>query len=169
MLKRLLPAVALTLTLAVVSGTAASSARAAEPVVVNLLQCSSNGGEATVPADTPISLRLLGFAQGTYGLIVNFLLKQRTTLTIVENGMASVIDLTDAWSPPQQLDTHFWVTRPPNYDLGALASGESVLVTETLAFTQPLLVAYPPVGSSGDNGPYLIRAEDPVSCLITAE
>jgi hypothetical protein len=167
--KRILAAALLALILAVVSGTAASPARAAEPVVVNLLQCQINGGTATVPAGVPISLRLPGWAQGTYGLIVDFLLKEQTTLTIVRNGTTSVVDLTSSWSAPQQLDTHFWLTRPPNFDLGTLASGETVSATETIAFTHPLLVAYPPVGSSGDNGPFLITGEAvDAGCLITA-
>jgi hypothetical protein len=166
MLKSLVGATVATLALAAVAGTVASPARAAEPVVVNLGQCQDDGG-AVVPAGAPVSLRLPGYAQGTYGLIVDFLLKERTTLTIVRNGTTSVVDLTSTWSAPQQLDTHFFLTREPNFDLGSLTSGESVSVTWAITFTQPLLVAYPPVGSSGDNGPFLIHAEGPISCLIT--
>jgi hypothetical protein len=167
MVKSLAAATLATLALAAVAGTAASPARAADPVVVSLVGCAINGGSTTVPAGSSVSLRLPGYAQGTYGLIVDFLLKEQTTLTIDRNGTTSIVDLTDAWSAPQQLDTHFWLTRPPNYDLGTLAAGDSVLVTESITFRQPLLVAYPPVGSSGDNGPFLIHAEDPISCLIT--
>ena len=168
MLKPLIAATAATLALAAVAGTAASPARAAEPVVVNLLQCDAEGGAATVPAGVPVSLRLPGYAQGTYGLIKDFLLKEHTTLTTLKNGTTSVVDLTSAWSAPQQLDMHVWLARLPNYDLGTLASGESVLVTFTITFSQPLLVAFPPVGSSGDNGPFLIGGEGPISCVITA-
>jgi hypothetical protein len=168
MLRPLLATAGAMLALAAVAGTAASPARAAEPVVVNLLQCDAEGGTAAVPAGVPVSLRLPGFAQGTYGLIVDFLLKERTTLTIVRNGTTSVVDLTSTWSAPQQLDTHFWLTRLPNYDLGTLGSGDTVLVTFTITFSQPLLVAYPPVGPTGENGPFLINGEGPFSCLITA-
>jgi len=168
MLKRLVGGTVATLALAAVAGTAASPARAAEPVVVSLLGCQIDGGSTTVPAGVPVSLRLPGFAQGTYGLIVDFLLKEQTTLTIDRNGTTSVADLTGAWPAPQQLDSHFWVTRPPNYELGTLSAGDRVLVTESITFTRPLLVAYPPVGSSGDNGPFLINAQGPISCLITA-
>jgi len=168
MLKPFVAATLATVALAAVAGTAASPARAADPVVVSLLGCQINGGSTTVPAGSPVSLRLPGFAQGTYGLILDFLLKEQTTLTIDRNGTTSVVDLTDAWPAPQQLDTHFWLTRPPNYDLGTLTAGDSVLATESIAFTQPLLVAYPPVGSSGDNGPFLDRGEGPISCLIEA-
>jgi hypothetical protein len=167
MLKPLVAATLATVALAAVAGTTASPARAAEPVVVNLGQCQGDGG-AMVPSGVPVSLRLPGYAQGTYGLIVDFLLKERTTLTIVRNGTTSVVDLTSTWSAPQQLDTHFFLTREPNFDLGSLTSGESVSVTWAITFSQPLLVAYPPVGSSGDNGPFLIHAEGPISCLITA-
>jgi hypothetical protein len=161
-------AAAVAVALAVAGATSASPARAAQPVVVSLFGCQINGGSTTVAAGAPVSLRLPGFAQGTYGLIVDFLLKEQTTLTIDRNGTTSVVDLTHAWPAPQQLDTLFWVTRPPNYDLGTLAAGDSVLVTWSITFTQPLLVAFPPVGSSGDNGPFLIHAEGPISCLITA-
>jgi hypothetical protein len=168
MLKPFVAATLATVAVAAVAGTAASPARAADPVVVSLLGCQINGGSTTVPAGSPVSLRLPGFAQGTYGLILDFLLKEQTTLTIDRNGTTSVVDLTDAWAAPQQLDAHFWITRPPNYDLGTLVAGDSVLATESITFRQPLLVAYPPVGSSGDNGPFLDRGEGPISCLIEA-
>jgi hypothetical protein len=168
MLNPLLATTLATLALGAVAGTAASSAPAAEPVVVNLLQCDADGGAATIPAGAPASLHLPGFAQGTHGLIADFLLKERTTLTIVKNGRTSVVDLTSTWSAPQQLDTHLWVTREPNLDLTSPTSGGSVSVTWTITFSQPLLVAFPPVGPSGDNGPFSINGEGPISCLITA-
>jgi hypothetical protein len=168
MLKGLLATTVAILAVAAIAGTAASPARAAEPVVVNLLQCDAEGGTATVPAGVPVSLRLPGFAQGTYGLIRDFLLKERTTLTIDRNGTTRSVDLTSTWSAPQQLDAHLWVTSEPNFDLGSLNSGETVSVTWSLTFSQPLLVAYPPVGSSGDNGPFVINSEGPISCAITA-
>jgi hypothetical protein len=55
-----------------------------------------------------------------------------------------------------------------NFDLGSLSSGESVSVMWAITIAQPLPVAYPPVGSSGDNGPFRIGGEGPLSCLITA-
>ena len=67
-----------------------------------------------------------------HGLIADFLLKELTALTIVRSGTTSLVDLTSAWSAPQQLDTHFWVTREPNFDLGTLSSGESVSVRRSL-------------------------------------
>jgi hypothetical protein len=167
MLKPLVAATLATLVLAAAAGTVASPARAADPVVVSLIGCAIDGGSTTVPAGSPVSLRLPGYAEGTYGLILDFLLKEQTTLTIDRNATTSVVNLMNAWPAPQQLDTHLWVTRPPNYDLGTLAAGDSVSVTESITFRQPLLVAYPPVGSSGDNGPFLVHAEDPFSCLIT--
>jgi hypothetical protein len=167
MVKPFLAASVATLALAALAGTAASPARAADPVVVNVLQCDGDGGTATVAAG-PVSLHLPGYAQGTRGLIVDFRLKEQTTLTIVRNGTTSAVDLTGTWSAPEQLDSQFWVTREPDFGLGTLSSGASVLVTWSVAFSQPLLVAFPPVGPSGDNGPFLINGEGPASCLITA-
>ena len=167
---RLAAALVATLSLAAMAVVAASSppARAAEPVVVNLLKCVDAGGTATVPAGVPVQLRLPGYAQGNHGLIVDFLRKEQTTLTIVRDGTTSVVDLTSSWSAPQQLDTHFWVTREPNFDLGSLSSGETVSAAWSITFAHPLLVAYPPVGPIGDNGPFLVNGEGPISCLITA-
>ena len=168
MLKLHVLAIAAMLALATVAGIVASPASAAEPVVVNLFQCLDDGGTAAVPAGVPVQLRLPGYAQGTHGLIVGFLLKERTSLTLVSNGAGSVVDLTGTWSAPQQFDAHFWLTREPNFDLGSLSSGQTVSATWGVTFAQPLLVAYPPVGPTGDNGPYLIRGEGPISCQITA-
>ena len=164
------------LSLALVTGALATfslvgmaPAHAIDPQVVSLGQCAVDGGATTVEAGVPVSLRLLAFAQGTYGLMVDFLHKERTVLTVSDAGGSTQRDLTGTWAAPQQLDAHFWLTRPANVDLGTLAAGASVLVTEQVTFDRPLLVAYPPVGPSGDNGPYLTHAEDPFSCLITAE
>jgi hypothetical protein len=110
---------------------------------------------------------LPGYAQGTRGLIADFLLKERTSLTLTNNGAGSVVDLTGTWSAPQQLETHFWLTREPNFDLGSLIPGQTLTVTWAVTFAQPLLVAFPPVGPSGDNGPYLINGEGPISCQIS--
>jgi hypothetical protein len=142
---------------------------ATEAQLVSLAGCSFGDGTATVDAGVPISLRLPAFAQGTHGLILDFLLKERTDLTVVSGETTTRTDLTQTWPAPQQIDAHFWLTRPPNVGLGILAAGYSVLVTEQITFGHPLLVAFPPVGPSGDNGPFLTNAEDPVSCLITAQ
>jgi hypothetical protein len=133
---------------------------------VNLLGCSLfEGGATTVPAGE-VSLRLPGWELGTRGLIMDFLTSQRTTLEVG----TTTVDLTSAWSDPTQLDQLDWVTRPPNYDLGTLAPGESVLVAETITITHPVMFAFPPVGPSGNNGPFLLGGLDGplASCLITA-
>ena len=160
-------AIAAMLALAAVAGDVASPASAADPVVVNLFQCLNGGGTTTVPAGIPVQLKLPGYAQGTRGLITDFLLKERTSLTLDSYGTSTVTDLTGSWSTPQQLDTHLWATREPNFDLGSLTSRQTVTVTWAVTFAQPLLVAFPPVGPSGDNGPYLINGEGPISCQIT--
>lgn len=167
-MKRFLIAALAALTLAAVGGTFAPTASATDPVVVNVLICAINGGTTTVPAGVPISLRNPGWATGSYGQTKNYLLKQTTTDIIVRNGITTIVDLTNLYSDPQQLDRNLWLTRPSNTELGALASGESVLVTNHIVFSSPVVVAYPPVGSSGDNGPFLVRERDDFSCLITA-
>ena len=168
MLRRHIGVAVAMVALVAVAGMVASPAPAADPVVVNLFQCGDNGGTAAVPAGVPVQLRLPGYAQGTRGLIVDFLLKERTSLTLARNAAGSIVDLTGTWSAPQQLDAHVWLTREPNFDLGSLSSGQTVSATWGVTFAQPLLVAYPPVGPTGDNGPYLIRGEGPISCQITA-
>jgi hypothetical protein len=152
-----------------VGGTVAPRASATDPVVVSILLCDINGGTTTVTAGVPISLRNPGWATGSYGQTKDYLLKQTTTDIIVRNGVTTVVDLTNLYSDPQQLDRNLWLTRPSNTELGALASGESVFVTNRVAFSSPVVVAYPPVGPSGDNGPFILfGGADDSSCLITA-
>ena len=164
-IQRALVAVVAAATIAVVGG---ASARATDTVVVNLAACAFGGGTTTVPSGAPIVIREPGYAQGTYGLINDFLLKQHTTLTIA-GATNRIYDLSGQWGAPQQVDRKLWVTRLPNTELGVtLAPGETVVATFDITFQHPLLVAYPPVGSSGDNGPYLITEDGPLSCAITA-
>ena len=153
--------------LALVAGTA-TTAGATTSVVVSMRDCADNGGSIAVPSGESITIEGIGFAQGSHGLIKDFLLKEHTTLTI-SNATNTVYDLSNEWGAPQELAPTFWVTRLPNTDLGiALASGESIVATYDVTFSPPLLVAYPPVGSSGDNGPFLISEDGPISCVITA-
>lgn len=119
----------------------------------------------TVQSGAPITIHTPAFAEGTYGLTRDFLLKQETTLSVD----AKTYELSSAWTTPQQLDRHLWVTRLPELPLGiTLASGESVVVTFAIRFSHPLAVLYPSVGSSGDNGPFLTGEEGPLSCVISA-
>lgn len=145
------------------SGPAGASAN----TVVNVPVCDGDGGTMTVPSGVPITIHGNGFAQGSRGLIQDFLLKEHTTLT-VSDGAATVYDLSREWSAPVAFSPTFWVTRLPDTDLGiSLAPGQSILVTLDIAFDRALLVAFPPVGPSGNNGPFLITEDGPASCLIT--
>lgn len=169
-MKKLVIGALAVLTLAAVSGAAAPAASATDSVVVRVIGCSLNGGAVTVPSGVPIAIHGIGYAQGTQGLLRDFLLKQQTTLTIVRNETSTVYDLSDEWGPVQQLDKHNWQSGLSDIELGiSLAPGESILATWDMTFEQPLLVAYPPVGPSGENGPFLTREDGPFSCLITAE
>ena len=143
---------------------------AEEPTVVGLGPCAvDDGGQAEVPAGTPVELRPFAFAQGTYGLINTFLRKQVTTLLVTDSTGTHQVDLSGTYPAPVRLDKNLWLARPANDDLGTLALGESVTVGMVWDLPTPLLVAYPPVGSSGDNGPYLIHSDgDPTfTCTIT--
>jgi hypothetical protein len=147
----------------------ASPAGASNNVVVSFRDCVIDGGTATVSSGTPITLGgLFGFEQGSYGLITDFLLKEQTTLTI-SSATNTVYDLSNEWGTPQQLDRNLWATPLPDTDTGiTLASGQSILATFDITFKRPLLVAFPPVGPTGDNGPFLPNEDGPISCLITA-
>ncbi len=153
---------------AALAAVAVPTAGATDSTVVSLVACAIGGGTTTVPAGVPITIHEPGYAQGSYGLIQDFLLKEHTTLTI-SNATSTVYDLSGEWSAPQQLDRNLWVTRLPSTDTGiTLASGQSINATFDITFSQPLLVAFPPVTSSGDNGPFLVSEDGPISCLITA-
>lgn len=146
---------------------AAQAAGATDSTVVSLSGCAHGDGTATVPPGAQITIQNPGFDQGSYGLITNFLIKQRTTLTI-SDGTSTVFDLTSQWRAPQQLDRNLWGTELPNTDTEiALAPGQSIVATFDILFPQRLLVAFPPVGSSGDNGPFLVSEDGPLSCVIT--
>jgi hypothetical protein len=145
----------------------AAPAGATTNTVVNVIGCASNDGALTVPSGVPITIHGNGFAQGTHGLIQDFLLKEHTTLTVTEE-TTSVYDLSGEWGAPVEFSPTFWATGLPDTNLGiSLSPGQSILVSLGITFVHPLLVAYPPVGPSGDNGPYLITGEGPWDCLIT--
>jgi len=153
--------------LAALTTVAAPLAAASNGEVVSFRDCLVNGGTISVPSGVPITIGGIGFAQGTYGLAHDFLLKQRTTLTI-SNSTSSAFDLSHEWGTPQQVD-NLWVTRLPDTDVGVvLQPGESFLATYDITLARRVLVAYPPVTSSGYNGPYLITEEGPLSCAVIA-
>jgi hypothetical protein len=147
----------------------AAPAAADDPVVVSHLGCQLfEDGHTTVPAGRDIQLRLLGFEEGNYGLIRALLGAATATLTITTDQGVTTIDETSSLvvtpDPPRD-----WIARPPNYDLGVLAPGSTVTAYFTLTFRHPLAVLYPPVGPTGENGPFLTDQEDPVTCVITAD
>jgi hypothetical protein len=136
------------------------SARADGSQLVRLGDCVNNGGMATVqPGD--VMLRI-GYSTGTYGLSSSILAAQTSTLQVD----SSKYDISNLWSGPLNLGPGFWVIRQ-DFDLGTLASGQSVTVTFDIKFSHPVTVLFPPVGSSGDNGPFTIT-EDGGSCMIMA-
>lgn len=164
MLRRsiLVGAVCATVT-AVALGLAVGSARAGTSTTVNVLACFADGGSTIVPAGD-VTLHLGGYADGTLGLINDVLRAQTTTLQVGD----TTFDLSTGWSAPVFDPLGFWVIRQPDFDIGTLAAGQSVTVVYDITFSHPVAVLFPPVGSSGDNGPFIIGEEGPFSCTITA-
>jgi hypothetical protein len=154
---------------AVVAATAlafavhAGSARADTSTTIPLLRCAFNGGSTTVAAGD-VTLHLGGYADGTLGLMNVVLAAQKTTLQVG----STTNDLSTQWSAPVFNPLGFWVIRQPDFDLGTLASGQSVTVTYDITFSHPVAILFPPVGPSGDNGPFVITEDGPYSCTITA-
>jgi hypothetical protein len=156
--------------LAIAAGLAvvvAPPASADDGVVVSVLSCANNGGSTSVPSGTPITVHHLGYAEGTRGLVQDFLLKQDTTLTVAGD-TTTVYDVSGQWGDPQKIDRGFWLTDLPDQPIGlVLAAGQTVAITWNITFSQPVLVAYPPVGPTGDNGPDLLTQDGPATCLVT--
>src|SRR5262245_53767717 len=103
--RRLVLALAV-LVLTLIAGRRASTARAVNPYVVDIQECARNGGQATVPAGVPVSVQNFSFVTGTHGLMQDFLLKQTTTKGVLRGGVLTLVDVSDQWSEPQQLDTN---------------------------------------------------------------
>jgi hypothetical protein len=158
--KRFILAAGIAVALAVPLGT--GSARADGSTVVRLDTCLGDGGTATVqPGDVTFHI---GYSSGTYGLISNVRAAQHSTLQVG----SSTYDISNLWSDPLNLGPGFWVIRQ-DFDLGALASGQSVTVTFFITFSHPVTILFPPVGSGGDNGPFTITEDGPFTCQITAQ
>jgi hypothetical protein len=145
------------LTLALGTGLA----RADGSTLVRLDTCLANGGTATVPPGDVMFH--IGYSAGTYGLISDVRAAQTSTLQVG----SSTYDISTLWSEPINLGPGFWVIRQ-DVDLGPLASGQRVTVTFDIKFSHPVTILFPPVGSSGNNGPFTITEDGPYSCTITA-
>ena len=152
---------------ALVAALGTSPARAADPAVVSVLRCAGDGS-VTVPAGAPITLHLGGYAQGDLGLMKSVLLAQTTTLEVARPGSDVTYDLSDQWSAPVNTGLGFWLITQPDRTIAPLSSGQTAIVTYDIRFDHPVAVLFPPVGSTGDNGPFVIREERPAVCQITA-
>lgn len=173
MSKARLAALAATTVTAVV-GAVAPIAGAADPVVVDMSLCTlptefgGGGGNAAVPAGAMVTVQLGNVTSGTYGGIVNFLKKQQTTVTIVTNGgTPTVIDVSGSWSQPYQLPTGEWQASLSTVDLGVLAAGDTVRVTQEGSLRGPVNFVFPPTGKT-QFGPFLVRGGGSQECVITA-
>ena len=148
---------------------AAPTVVAPEPTLVNLLGCQLfEDGATTVEPGSDVTLRLPGFASGNYGLIRVMVGAATATLGIDPgDGPAANLDVTDTFTVTTLSPTYV-VARPANLHLGSLEPGQYVDLLYRLEFSHPVAILYPPVGPSGDNGPYLTEQEDDVACRITA-
>jgi hypothetical protein len=142
---------------------------APEPTLVNLLGCQLfDDSMTTVDAGSDVTLRLPGWAGGNYGTVRAMVGSATAVLSLdPSSGTSTALDVTGTISITRVSPT-FVIARPDNVHLGTLSAGESVDLLYTLDFSHPFALVYPPVGPSGDNGPYLVHGEDPVTCRITA-
>jgi hypothetical protein len=150
------------LTLGVVAGSVAPAARAVDPYIVDIQACDRNGGQTTVPAGVPISVRNFAFATGTYGLMRDFLLQQTTSQGVLRDGTFTIVDVSDEWSEPQQIGDNparGWVTRLPDIELDPLSPDETVGVGSLTEFNGPIQIVFAPVGLVGF-GPFHVPAGD---------
>lgn len=142
---------------------------AAEPTLVNVLGCQLlEDGLTTVEAGSDVTLRLPGWAGGNYGT-VRVMVNSATAVLHIDTstGTQQAVDVSKTFEITR-LSPTFVVARPANLHLGVLSPGETVDLLYTLHFSHPFALVYPPVGPSGDNGPYLVTGEDDVTCRITA-
>lgn len=161
------------LALAALGGTAAP-ASASDPVSVDFGNCAfGNDGQATVPAEEPITLTDTGGgAQGTYGLALHSFQSSVASATIaVTGGTTTTISL--AASPPQYFGDPFfaWLSFLPDISLDPLAPGGSVLVTIDQTSTLAGEVVFPGQKHGAPHfGPFHVTTGDTfeAQCLITA-
>jgi hypothetical protein len=113
-------------------------------------------------------LHLGGYAEGTLGLTEAVLLAQTTTLEVAGPAGDTIYDLSDQWSAPVNTGLGFWLITQPDRTIAPLAAGQTALVTYDVSFSHPVAVLYPPVGPTGNNGPFMVTEEGPAVCQITA-
>jgi len=172
MKSRGLVAALVVLSVGVLAGTAAPTARAVDPYVVDVQECDRNGGQMIVPADEPISVQNFAFVTGTYGLMQDFLLKQVTSQGVLRDGVLAIKDVSDDWSDPEQIGdgpARGWVTRLPDIELAPLAPDDVVLIGSLTEFSGPVQIVFAPVGQIGF-GPFHVVPGDQFfeGCVLTA-
>jgi len=151
----------------------AGTARAAN-VVVHLGRCLGNGGQATVPAGSTISV-FTGFFEVNRGVLQNFFNAQTTTLS-VNNG--APVNVNSLYGPPHQNPDGSWqvdLIYPTGITLAN--PGDSMTFTENLTLSRQVAeVLNGPVGFAdfgffpgaplfSGPGPY---PGTPATCTVTA-
>lgn len=153
----------LCLGLAVLAGTA-STAQAATAVVGAARCALVQGGQATVPSGSTVTIRV-GYAEETRGILEALLASQTTTLTV--NG--TTVDLTDALSAPVQAPNGSWSSLAL-YDTGiTLGAGQTLSFTENSTFAHSFPEVMLPTFDSSPGIPVFDAAgpQPPLSCTVT--
>ncbi|HEX6700930.1 MAG TPA: hypothetical protein VF101_09395 [Gaiellaceae bacterium] len=146
----------------VVSAAACISASAAQAdtAFVSPFKCAvTNGGQATVPAGSTVTIRQR-FAETRRGVLVAWLNAQTTSLSV--NG-GPTLDLTGDWTAPEQRSDGSWISSVA-HDTGiTLGAGESLTFTFEIALSNPvpevLGGAQPEFNPAGSQGVW--------SCTVT--
>ena len=153
------------LTTAVLALAATASVARAGTVDVAATNCALlNGGQATVPAGSTVTVRM-GFAEETRGILETLLAGQTTTLTV--NGTTT--DVTNLFGTPFQRPNGSWATNA-FYDTGiTLAAGQSLTFTQDTTFLHAFPEVLLPTFGASPGMPIFDVAgpQPPLTCTVT--
>ena len=149
---------------ALVAVCAAASVAAAPAhgatAIVGAYGCAANGGQATVPAGSTVTIRQR-IAETRRGVLQAWLNAQTTSLS-VNNG--PTLDLTGAWTAAEQQNDGSWLTSVSSDTGVTLAAGQSL----TFSFEIDLAHAVPEVNGGGQPGSNPAGSQGIWTCRVTA-
>jgi hypothetical protein len=148
------------LAIAAAAGVSASTARAGT-AFVNPFNCAVlDGGAATVPAGSTVTIRQ-GIAENARGAVQSYLNAQTTTLSV--NG-GPIPDLSDDWTGPLEMSDGSWQARV-TYDTGVtLGAGQSLTFSFEIVLAHPV----PEVGGTAGTQINPRGSQGVWSCTVTA-
>jgi hypothetical protein len=147
---------------AVATVAAAMSATArADTVSVGATGCALvQGGHASVPASSTVTIRM-GFAEQSRGILQSWLNAETTTLTL-DGGS---VDVTGLFGAPEQRSDGSWVST------ASYATGITLAAGQTLTFVVQTVLAHPvPEVLPGSAGPPAFNpagTQPPLACTVT--